>query len=723
MLPQGESHAFDSAGTLPSAMACRCDTDPLSNLFEWAPFAVLVTDPASGRFRFVNRAGQRLLGYDRDSFTRLVLSDIIPDAQLLRLLTRSPHPATAPAARSAPVRVIRKDGVELRVGLTPYRALLENRTYWISIIEDQTTRSAIERELRLAAAAFEQVQDGILITDGNLRVERVNKAFCRMFGYSPAESIGRRPRDLLRPDYDRWVLYQDPWRVLDEGAVWQGEVVARRKVGEQLPVRLRIHRVRSDSATSQHAVTVVSDLSGRKEAEHQIHRLAYYDVLTDLPNRSLLSDHLRRALSRARERGRRSALLCLDLDRFKDINDTLGPATGNELLRLMADRLRTVLREEDFIARMGGDEFAIVLEGVRDEHSVALVGDKVLNAFAHPCRLGDTEMVLGVSIGIALFPDHAGDPDTLLRHADTALYRAKEQGRNLYRFYTPELGQITSERFHIERELRRTLEQGELQIHYQPQARAADASMVGGEALLRWQHPERGWISPAQFIPIAEESGLILELGRWVLQQACADAYAWNSSGLRPIRVAVNLSGKQVIDGRIVDIVAEALDSSGLVPEQLELEITESFVIKNPEQGIRTLNALKALGVSLSMDDFGTGYSSLSYLHRFPIDRVKIDRTFIAGLPGDNYGVAITSSILAIAHTLGMEVVAEGVETAEQLAFLRDKGCDEIQGYYLCRPQPASRFLAFYRRLARLSPHGRGEAWAVVPTLQAADNA
>jgi diguanylate cyclase (GGDEF)-like protein len=455
------------------------------------------------------------------------------------------------------------------------------------------------------------------------------------------------------------------------------------------------HRdVREPDAMLIHAAQSIGSQIGqfieRKQAEERVRHLAHYDELTRLPNRTMFNERLGHAIAHARRTERSLAVLFIDLDRFKNINDTLGHEAGDGVLREVADRLRSCLRESDTVGRLGGDEFVVLIEEPPQPLNASMVAQKILAALGTPFSVQAQEFHVTASIGISSYPNDGADLQTLMKNADIAMYRAKEQGKNNFQFYSAHINLHSIERLTLESSLRRALERDEFLLHYQPKLDIGSGRITGVEALVRWQQPAQGLIPPAQFIQLAEETGLIVPIGEWVLKTACAQNRAWQERGWPPVRIAVNLSPRQFAHENLVEDVARVLQQTGLDPAFLELEITEGVVMHNPEQAVILLKRLKALGIHLSIDDFGTGYSSLNYLKRFPLDTLKIDRTFIRDLPGDSDDAAITQAIIAMAHSLRLSVVAEGVETAEQLSFLRDYKCDEIQGYYFCKPQPES---------------------------------
>ncbi len=443
---------------------------------------------------------------------------------------------------------------------------------------------------------------------------------------------------------------------------------------------------------------VYRDIAERRRAEEKLRVVATHDPLTALPNRTLLHERLSHALARAQRHGRQLAVLFVDLDRFKNINDTLGHDAGDRLLQITAQRLYDCLRETDTMARQGGDEFVVLMDELTDREPITRVAQRILDAVGQPFVIDGQEIHITASIGISVYPE---DGRTLLRNADIAMYRAKEKGKNNYQFYSAQIDNYSVERLALESGLRRALEREEFTLHYQPKVNIASGLITGMEALLRWQHPELGWVAPGRFIPIAEENGLILPIGAWVLKTACIQNRTWQRQGVRRFPVAVNLSSRQFAGETLLDDVRAALDASGLAPSDLELEITESMVMNNPEQAVNLLQQLKDLGIRVAIDDFGTGYSSLAYLKRFPIDCVKVDRSFVEDIPDDVDSMAIAQAVIAMAHNLRLKVVAEGVESEAQLGFLRGEGCDEIQGHYFCEARAASEISAIMRTTLR----------------------
>jgi len=466
------------------------------------------------------------------------------------------------------------------------------------------------------------------------------------------------------------------------------------------PQWLTINVIHSDDGEIDNYVAVFSDISTIKQSEERLQHLAHHDALTNLPNRLLLRDRLEHAIDHARRNGHTVAVLFLDLDHFKSINDSLGHPVGDQVLQGVAERLVGCVRQDDTVARLGGDEFVVLLEQVGGLEHAGKVTKKVLDLFTNPVVVDKHEISISSSIGVSLYPRDGNDVDSLLKHADAAMYRAKDKGRNTSQFYTEELSSDAFERFLLETSLRRAVQEKQFMLYYQPQFSLRSGRLVGTEALVRWQHPDLGLISPARFIPLAEEIGVINSLGEWVLFEACQQMKTWSDAGFPGYQIAVNLSGLQVKRGDIVETVERVLAETGLTPSALELEITESFIMGQTEESIKILEALRSIGVTLAIDDFGTGYSSLSYLKKLPINKVKIDRSFVKDIPMDSNDEAIARAIIALAHSLQLGMVAEGVETEAQQGFLRSQRCDQAQGFLYSKPVPAEEFFRQLQILA-----------------------
>ncbi len=557
-----------------------------------------------------------------------------------------------------------------------------------TLFTDITERRLAEERIRQSATVFENTREGVVITDPQANMLDVNRAFCEITGYGRSEAIGHNLRILQSGRHDR-EFFIALWRkLLDEGH-WQGEIWNRRKDGEIYPEWLSISAVRDDSGRLTNYVGVFSDISAIKRSQEKLEYLAHHDALTGLPNRLLLSAHLQRAIQQTARSGDLLALLFLDMDRFKHVNDSLGHPVGDSLLQFVAKRLLETVRRGDTVARLGGDEFVVLTEHLRGMEDAAVLAEKLTRTMAAPFRVADREFYLTMSLGISLYPQDGLDAETLLKNADAAMYRAKDAGRNTFQFYTRELTVAAFERMVLQTQLRGALERDELLLHYQPQVELESGRIVGMEALLRWQHRDMGLVSPDRFIPLAEETGLIIPIGEWVLRAACIQAKAWLDRGLSLERMAVNVSGPQIRRSDFVTTVRRVLSETGLAARYLELEVTETFVMGQGERAVATLQELRDLGASLSIDDFGTGYSSLAYLKRLPIHTLKIDRGFVHDLPEDENDASITRAVIAMGHSLGLRIIAEGVETEAQRAFLHHEGCEEAQGYFFSRPLPA----------------------------------
>jgi len=563
------------------------------------------------------------------------------------------------------------------------------------ILTDLTERLQTAEQLKLAATVFEQSAEGILITDSGHNILMVNRAFSIITGYSAAEALGKNPRMMSSGRHDE-SFFLAIWKTVHADGYWQGEMWNRRKDGEIYPELVSISQVLDADGMVSHYVGIFSDISEHKESQAHIQRLAHYDSLTGLPNRSLLADRVGHAISRVERNSEPLALIFLDLDRFKNVNDSLGHRVGDDLLVLVAERLKALLRDEDTVSRLGGDEFILVLPGANDD-GAAHVAEKVLKSLSLPYFIVQHELTITPSLGIAMYPADGDTYEKLSMCADAAMYRAKQGGRNTFRFFTREMQERSDRTLQLENALRRVLESDQLQLHFQPQISLESGGVIGVEALLRWQHPEMGRVPPNDFIPVAEDSGLILPIGEWVLRKAVQQMKAWMDAGLSPMVMAVNLSAVQFRQAKLPELVSQILDEFGLPPHCLELELTEGVAMDNPLPAIAVMNDLHERGIRMSIDDFGTGYSSLSYLKRFKVYKLKIDQSFVRDISTDPEDAAIVEAIIGLSRSLGLQTIAEGVETAEQLAFLRSKGCNEVQGYFFARPMPAEQFEAFVR--------------------------
>lgn len=556
---------------------------------------------------------------------------------------------------------------------------------------------------------YENTQEGIIITDSAANIQAVNPAFSHITGYTQEDVVGRTPA-ILRSDRHGDAFFSEMWSALLAKGQWVGEIWNRRKCGEVYPELLNISAIRDAQNQVQQYVGLFSDITIQKRTEEILRHQAYHDPLTRLPNRLMFAEHLQLALSQAARYKRLCAVLLLDLDHFKDINDTYGHEFGDKLLVRVAEHLDAGIRKGDTLARMGGDEFTILLPLVEDVMDARHVASKILKIFGASMLIDSTELFVSPSIGIAVYPGDGADGETLLKNADAAMYRAKTSGRNNYQFYTADMNLRSQRRLMLENELHRAFEAGMLDVHYQPKVRLGDGTLVGAEALMRWLHPEHGWISPAEFIPIAEEGGLILPLGDWLIRRVTQDIAAWRRTGLRPPPIALNISSRQIQHQSLERILADALASSALSPAALELEITESTIMDNADRNIEALVMLKRMGFPIAIDDFGTGYSSLSYLRRFPVDVLKVDQSFIRDICAEPACAELVRGVINMAHGLHLCIVAEGVETQAQHDALKAFGCDIVQGFLTGRPQPAADFATLIASSAMLDASARSGA-------------
>jgi len=587
-----------------------------------------------------------------------------------------------------------KDGHTIDIEVSA--AFLSEFQQFCVFCRDITERKRIEMDLRIAAVAFES-QEAMVITDTASVILRINKAFTESTGYTEKEALGQKISILKSGRHDA-AFYAAMWKSILSVGAWQGEIWDRRKNGEIYPKWLSITAVKGSDGVVSHYVGTHTDITERKAAEEQIKLLAFYDPLTRLPNRRLLQERLKHGINVERRDGKQLGLLMLDLDRFKAINDSLGHLAGDDLLQQVAERIKARLRDVDMVARLGGDEFIVLLEDIAQPEDAARVAKEIIADLTKPfCLTHSGNVQIGVSIGISLYPQHGDTSELLMDHADAALYQAKDAGRGCFAYFSEDLTIAARERIALETRLRHAIEQQDLRVFFQPQVDIASGRIIGAEALVRWQDPVEGLIPPIRFIPIAEETGLIVEVGEWVLRETCRQGRQWLDAGLSPLTLAVNVSSHQFRRSDICALVATVLNDTGFPSQQLELEITESGLMENQDNATAILNSLRAQGVRLAIDDFGTGYSSLAYLKHFPLDVLKIDKRFIDDIPFQQDDMEIAATIVAMGHILGFKVLAEGVETVAQLAFLQEKGCDMYQGYIKSKPVPAHEFAELLR--------------------------
>lgn len=604
---------------------------------------------------------------------------------------------------------VHKNGQRRYVSLSSEIIDLDGKTCILVYVTDITDRKHAEADLRIAAAAFDS-QEGMVITDADNVILRVNQAFTELTGYAAEEVVGKKP-NIFRSDRHDDAFYRSMWESIIATGRWQGEIWDRRKNGEVYPKWLTVSAVRDAAGIVTHYIGTQFDITDRKQAEERIQSLAFHDQLTGLANRHSLNEQLAQAVRLAARNGHSFALMLLDLDNFKAVNDSLGHHVGDQLLVAVAKRLVAAVRHSDLVTRLGGDEFVILLPDITSPSDVAHVAEKILTTIPAPYRIDSHMLRTSPSIGICLYPDDATESLELLQRADTAMYHAKANGRNQYQFFKEEYQLAAIRRLALEAELHQAIAEQQFLLHYQPQIDLRNGRPVGVEALIRWQHPERGLVSPVYFIPIAEETGLILQIGDWVLEEACRQLAVWQDRGIDQICVSVNLTASQFLDRSLPARIQGLLSQYNVPAERLKLEVTESMSMASPEQTISSMKELTACGLSLSIDDFGTGYSSLAYLKLLPLSELKIDRSFVKDIETDQNDADICDVTVLLAHKLGLNVVAEGVETEAQLTYLLSIGCEKVQGYFFSRPLPAEEAESYIRNNPGIARLGTIDLW------------
>lgn len=648
------------------------------------------------RFLEVNVAAANMLGYSVDELKELSIPDVeaaqSPEyiAQNIQAIMSSPSKSVCFETRHR-----HRDGHIIDVEVSTQYIDVRGGVF-VAFIRDISERKAVEEKLLLNMHILNGISEGVAVTDSAQKFIYVNPAFTAITGYSAKDVLGRNPK-LLSSGLMERTFYGKMWDDLNDTGHWEGEIIDRRKNGESYVEWLSISTLKDEHGDVHHYVSVFSDISDRKAAEKRVAHMAQHDFLTGLPNRMLLLDRMAQAIAHSRREGKMVALMFFDLDRFKNINDTLGHLVGDKFLKIVAERISRASRSSDTVSRLGGDEFVVMLTDLQSADDVPPVATKMLESVAGNCVIDGHEIEITTSIGISLFPADGEDGETLLMRADTAMYHAKQQGRNHYQFFTSEMNRRAFERMDIEQRLRQAVKRDELELYYQPQIDRISGKLIGAEALLRW-NTKQGMVSPGAFIPIAEETGLIIPIGEWVLREACRQSTEWRKMGVPEIVVSVNISTVQCRQKNFAKLVSSVLDETGLPAAGLELEITESAVMNDAETAILTLYEIKKAGVQLAMDDFGTGYSSLIYLKRLPLDKLKIDQTFVRHMVDDADDAMIVSTIINMARNLGLKHIAEGVETKEQVELLSLYGCDEMQGYYFGKPMPADEFAEYFRK-------------------------
>ncbi|MBF0588594.1 MAG: EAL domain-containing protein [Magnetococcales bacterium] len=559
------------------------------------------------------------------------------------------------------------------------------------LLRPNTTEQPTLEDVNLHRTIFEKVDEGVMVTDLVGTIQVVNPAFCTIFGHSAQEAVGQTPT-MLRSDRHDKAFYDKMWSAITNSGRWNGVVWNRRKGGEAFPVQVSITTILDNHGQPSRYLAIYNDISDIHQSQEALQHHATHDALTGLPNRHLLQDRLFQSLLHAKRAKKKLGLLTFDIDLFKKINESLGHSAGDQILQEVAHRSRTPLRHGDTVCRMDGNTFAIILEEVSEIRDILVVVNKLFESLSPPFKVHGQEVYITISVGIAIHPDDSEDAETMVRNADLALVRAKDIGRNNFQFYTSSMDDHAVERLALESHLHKALEKNEFELHYQPKLDLKSWKIIGMESLVRWRRPDIGMVSPAAFIPLAEETGIIQPLGEWILETACLETHKWRQMGFTDLHVAVNLSARQLQDDNFIHKVSEILLRTGLEPRFLELEITESLMMNDVERAIRMLEELNEIGIQISVDDFGTGYSSLSYLKRFPIHTLKIDQAFVRDLAEDSDDAAIVSAIISLAKSLHLNVIAEGVETEGQAQFLRTRACDQIQGYLFSPPLPANKF-------------------------------
>jgi diguanylate cyclase (GGDEF)-like protein/PAS domain S-box-containing protein len=660
----------------------------LGRAMEQSPASVMITD-TRGRIEYVNPKFSQISGYSREealgqSAGMLSSGEMSPEVykELWATLARGEE-------WHGQLLNKRKDGSLFWESASISAVRDENGEVlsYIAVKEDITQQKEVEEQLQMIETVFRTSNEAIMIANQDGLIKTINPAFTRITGYELEEVQGQNPSLLSSGRHDEH-FYEDMWQEILRHGSWSGEIWNRRKNGTIYPEWLSVSVVHDSEGNASEYVAVFSDITKRKNDEAQIVRQAYYDELTELPNRTLLSDRLNLAIVTADRDEQMIALLFIDLDRFKYVNDSMGHEYGDDLLKQVAKRLNDCVRETDTVARFGGDEFVILLHNVKSDADAAHVAAKLIDRLSEPFLLAERKVIIGASIGIAMHPGDANTAETLIRNADLAMYKAKQSGRNQAHFFTAAMQEHANQRMTLEQDLRHALDRQQLEVFYQPVVHGRSGRITGVEALLRWHHPERGMVPPDHFIPLAEETGLIGVIGEWVLETACAQLQRWSDAGVN-LYLSVNISERQRELGLEAQVVSEILQRYGIDPGQLVLEITEGLLLQDSEETIGWLQGFKQAGVHLAIDDFGTGYSSLSYLKRFPVDTLKIDREFVRDLNTDRYADSLVSAIISMAASLELRLIAEGVETEAQRATLSKQGCQYMQGYLFCRPLPA----------------------------------
>jgi len=660
----------------------------------------IITIDGQGTIHSINRAVEKIFGYPSSQLVGSNVSLLMPqpfrshhDGYLRQYQQTGKASIIGKGQRE--VRGQRADGSVFPMDLAVLEFTFGDQIHYCGILRDISARKQIEMDLRIASYAFE-APIGMIVTDARTHILKVNQAFTRITGYTEREAIGN-PASLLRSDVHPPEFWNAMWDCLYQNQIWEGEVWSRRKNGEVFPEWLTVTAIRDEAGSISHYIATMKDLSEQKASEEAIRQLALYDPLTSLPNRRLLLDRLRQAMSVGARNALYGALLFIDLDHFKTLNDTLGHSCGDELLKQVAQRLSGCIRQSDTVARLGGDEFVIMLvelssDPVSAAERTKIVVNSIIEKFKESFAINADQLHTTPSIGATLFVGHRESIDDLLIQADLAMYKAKSDGRNGYCFFDPEMQSAALKRSTLEMDIRHGIQQEQFVVFYQPQV-DVEEQIRAYEALLRWQHPLRGFVSPLEFIPLAEETGLIIPLGLWVIEAACRQLVAWSRDEKRCERsIAVNVSARQIYHADFVNEVKEIIDRTGVDPHLLKMELTESLLLANVDESIIKMNQLRELGIRFSLDDFGTGFSSLSHLKRLPLDQLKIDQSFVRDVLLDDHDATIARTIIALGESMSLNVIAEGVESREQKEFLVSCGCRCFQGYLFGYPDLPGRY-------------------------------
>ncbi|MCD4780055.1 MAG: EAL domain-containing protein [Candidatus Omnitrophica bacterium] len=674
--------------------ALRQSEEKFRKVIQSANDALIVFDLQSSAITDVNTKAVDLLGMEVDQLIGLTFVDIHPKEEHEKY-QKIFSDLTEENFIGEEVFVQNGKNEKIPVEINSSIISLKDKKFVLAIYHDIRERRKSEEKVRKLSLAVEQSPASVLITDTDGVIEYVNSKFCEVTGYSMNEVIGQKP-GLLKSDSTTPDQYKSLWSTIKKGNEWRGEFCNKKKSGALFWEFISISPIKEANGTITHFLAVKEDITFRKQYEKKLIHQANFDALTDLPNRILAFDRLTQAINMAQRKNQTVAVMFIDLDYFKVVNDTLGHAVGDELLVKAAHRLQLSIRTSDTVARLGGDEFLIILPDLNAAAQASIVVNRILEDFSVPFILSDKEIFITTSIGITIYPADGDDPHVLLKNADAAMYQAKEASRNTFRFFLPEMNNVALQRMELEHDLRRAIENHELTVYYQPIFTIATGKLMAAEALLRWKHPDKGYISPERFIPLAEETGLIDQIGAWVIKEACHQLVIWIDQVGHPFRMAVNVSARQFKNKSLVSTVTQSLESNDLDSGLLELEVTERLLMEDSPKTTDVINQLKSIGVSFSIDDFGIGYSALSYLNKYDFNTLKIDRSFIRDVTSsDSSNIALCNAIIAMAHSLNLSVIGEGVETKQQLDFLKSKSCDGAQGYYFSKALSVEDFFDF----------------------------